>query len=360
MIKRQRIDYFLGANSGQGFSSLYDSFVSHEQGDFLWVIKGGAGCGKSSFMKMIGGAAERAGLEVEYVRCSGDPNSLDGVYIPSLKTAFMDGTAPHVADANLTAVDSAYIDLSQFYDVNAIANYKDELNALNFQCKLYYKKAYALLSAAASLKSGWLDTLALPQEKSNVKKRMERLCLREFGARRREPGTVTKRFLSAYTCLGRMGFPETAEFYCNRLYALESRCALDSLALNYIAQSALDAGYDILLCPDPLLPEKTEAVIIPALALGFVSADCPLGRNGEYKHIRLDSAIEKSREKELRPQQRRYEKSFSFLIEEATSALSDAKRVHDRLEQIYNPLVDFGGVYELVSEYLSRLGLSNI
>ena len=87
--------YFLGANAKHGFSSLYDNFVDLEGGDFLWVIKGGPGCGKSSFMKRIGQAAEEHGEAVEYIHCSGDPDSLDGVYLPKKRTAYVDGTAPH-------------------------------------------------------------------------------------------------------------------------------------------------------------------------------------------------------------------------------------------------------------------------
>ena len=78
------ISYFLGANSRDGFASLYSGFAAGE-GDRLHIIKGGPGTGKSGFMKKLGAAAERRGLDVEYVLCSGDPDSLDGVYIPALK-----------------------------------------------------------------------------------------------------------------------------------------------------------------------------------------------------------------------------------------------------------------------------------
>ena len=33
--------YFLGANTGKGFVSLYDEFCKPESGNFLYVIKGG-------------------------------------------------------------------------------------------------------------------------------------------------------------------------------------------------------------------------------------------------------------------------------------------------------------------------------
>lgn len=91
------ISYFLGANSYRGFYSLYDDLISLPDVSRLFIIKGGAGCGKSTFMKTIATAANDAGLDVERVLCSGDPESLDGIFIPRLKVAYVDGTAPHAA-----------------------------------------------------------------------------------------------------------------------------------------------------------------------------------------------------------------------------------------------------------------------
>lgn len=47
MEKLQNTSWFLGANSGNGFSSLYEGFCRAD-GDFLRVIKAGPGCGKST------------------------------------------------------------------------------------------------------------------------------------------------------------------------------------------------------------------------------------------------------------------------------------------------------------------------
>lgn len=107
--------YFLGGNTASGFVSFYGQFCRGPE-DFLWVIKGGPGCGKSSFMKTIGRAAENAGLDVEYVLCSGDPDSVDGVYLPALHTGYADGTAPHVLEAVTPGAAGLYLDLGQFYD----------------------------------------------------------------------------------------------------------------------------------------------------------------------------------------------------------------------------------------------------
>lgn len=82
------VNCFLGANSAGGFFSLYGGFCSGE-GDFLHLIKAGPGGGKSGFMRRVAQAAADHGYDTECVLCSGDPDSLDGVYIPALHVGFM-------------------------------------------------------------------------------------------------------------------------------------------------------------------------------------------------------------------------------------------------------------------------------
>ena len=52
--------FFLGANSEEGFFSLYDQLLGGRLDD-LMILKGGPGCGKSTFMRRVGAAMERAG-----------------------------------------------------------------------------------------------------------------------------------------------------------------------------------------------------------------------------------------------------------------------------------------------------------
>ena len=88
-------NFFLGANSGAGFQSLYEDFVSPEKNYDVMLLKGGPGVGKSSFMKHIARQAEAAGEDVECIWCSGDPDSLDGVRLPRINVVLVDATAPH-------------------------------------------------------------------------------------------------------------------------------------------------------------------------------------------------------------------------------------------------------------------------
>ncbi len=64
----------------------------------IFVIKGGPGVGKSTFMKWIENEMVNQGFDVEEHHCSSDPDSLDGLVIPSIGVALLDGTAPHIVD----------------------------------------------------------------------------------------------------------------------------------------------------------------------------------------------------------------------------------------------------------------------
>ena len=143
--------YFLGANTGSGFFSVYDDFCPPGSGVFLWVLKGGPGCGKSSFMKAIGRAAEEKGLDVEYVLCSGDPDSVDGVYVPAWRTAYVDGTAPHVREVPFPGASGAYLDLGQFYRSEELAPQLPKLMALTARYRAHYARAYEELRQAKAL-----------------------------------------------------------------------------------------------------------------------------------------------------------------------------------------------------------------
>lgn len=91
----QVTNFFAGANSGSGFQNLFSEILDLETARDMLVLKGGPGVGKNTFMREIGKTMEEAGTPVEYLWCSGDPGSLDGVVMPELRCAVVDGTAPH-------------------------------------------------------------------------------------------------------------------------------------------------------------------------------------------------------------------------------------------------------------------------
>jgi len=84
---------FPGGNTSKGFYSFYDQIIT-EDAERIFVVKGGPGVGKSSFMRTIGEQFVNEGYDVEFHYCSSDNRSLDGLVIKKANVALLDGTAP--------------------------------------------------------------------------------------------------------------------------------------------------------------------------------------------------------------------------------------------------------------------------
>lgn len=338
--------WFLGSNSGKGFFSLYDGFARGE-GDFLNIIKGGPGGGKSGFMKLIGQAAEFDGLSVEYIHCSGDPDSLDGVYVPEKKVGWVDGTAPHIMDPTVFGADGAYFNLGAYCDAAAVRALAPELTEITREYRSRYDRAYALLSAAVRVLPGLNGRMIGSDEISAARKRAVSAAEHEFPKRGKKQArpVLTRRMLGGLTCRKYVYAESTLTGICERIYLLDDRFGLAAPYLDELMTQALGRGLDCVACPLGVAPDRLQAVIVPELSLGFVAA----GHGAEfgfepYRRIRLDTAVDAGRIREERSRIRADEKLGEAMIDAAADSLAEAKKLHDRLESLYNPFVDFEGV----------------
>ncbi len=349
------LQVFLGGNTAHGFHSLYAGFAERTEEDFLWVIKGGPGCGKSTFMKRLAAAAESAGLGVERVLCSGDPSSLDGIYIPALHCGYVDGTSPHVIEAALPAAGALYLDLGSFYRPEELESRRGELSALFALYREQYRRAYELL-AAASAASPWRVPGLLTAETSQaVEARAAALARRHLGPDGDGRGERFC-FLSANTCAGRVSLSATAAALCPRLCTLDNELGLAPIFLERIRREARERGLAALVCPDPLEPERTEAVLLPERGLGFlaVTREAACGQTA-WRHLRLDAMADADAVRGLRGELREAARLRRAALEAATGALARARLLHDAVERIYNPHVDFDGVAALAGAHTAYL-----
>lgn len=94
----KRRDYYLGNNTPEGFFSYYKYILGQKEAEKIICIKGGPGTGKSTFMRKIGEVLLGQGEDVDFLHCSADSDSLDGIVLKTLKVAMVDGTSPHVID----------------------------------------------------------------------------------------------------------------------------------------------------------------------------------------------------------------------------------------------------------------------
>ena len=120
MTEQPQVRFFLGANSPAGFYSLYDQLIDRSRAEDYFLLKGGPGCGKSTLMRRVAARVEESGRAVEYILCSGDPDSLDAIVVPELGAAIVDATAPHVVEPKEPGVLERYVNLGACYDTAAL------------------------------------------------------------------------------------------------------------------------------------------------------------------------------------------------------------------------------------------------
>lgn len=339
--------YFLGANSARGFYSLYDGFTDPEGGDFLWVLKGGPGCGKSTFMRRIGAAAEQAGRRVEYIHCSGDPDSLDAVWLPELRLGYADGTAPHVLEPRYPGASGLYLDLGSFLDAGAMQGALGAAADLNRCYKAHYADAYRLLAAAAALRVKGQPGLVMDDERGRVREKAARFAAREL-PKGGGTGRLRERFVSALSCRGRVSLLDTEGL---RLVALDDRFGLGGEFLAVLAESAAQRGLDAVVCRDPLEPERIEALLLPERALAVVAEERPGARKAD-RRLHLDAIPNSTRLAPLRPALRARARESEALLARACASLAAAKALHDELEALYRPHVDFAGLDALTEDHI--------
>ena len=119
---------FLGGNTADGFKSYFDERLAPMKK--IYILKGGAGTGKSTLMKKVGDFAECEGLKTQLWYCSGDVKSLDGVCIVDKAIAIVDGTAPHVVEAKYPAVRDKLIALGDYIDEGKVLPHYEEIASI--------------------------------------------------------------------------------------------------------------------------------------------------------------------------------------------------------------------------------------
>lgn len=337
--------YFLGGNTPSGFHSLYHELSRPERMQALYILKGGPGCGKSTLMRRVARHARAAGLDTEEIPCSGDPDSLDGLLLPALGAAVVDGTAPHVVEPQCPGAVEQYVDLSRFYDRQALRPLKGELLSAAREYQGHYRQAYRCLRAAGALGEEVYAAARSPQAEEKLERRARGIVGREVKKTGGGEGRLSQRFLSALTCRGRLTLWETVEAQADRVYELRDRYGLAHHLLAPILSAALAAGHDAVACPDPMAPRRLAHLILPGLALAFVTStpEQPWPRR-PYRRLRLDAAAGAGPQPLNRPKLRFTQKVMAALEGDAVDALARAKAAHDALEGLYHPHVDFAGV----------------
>ena len=343
-------NFFAGANSGEGFRNLFDEIMLPEETYDMILLKGGPGVGKNTFMREVGKTFETAGADVEYLWCSGDPDSLDGVVIPSIRCAVVDATSPHVMEPKFPAAVDRYVNLGQFYDIAAAKVCCAEIRQRTQAYQKAYARAYHILKAARQVELEAICAVRDTAQTEKLDRRIEGILRQELGVRGNEEGNTKRRFLGSLTHRGYVWRFDSVETLCPRIYAIQDRFELAGGFLARIHAAAEHMGWNTIVCPSAEEMERIEHLLIPGLGLAFVTTKSGMEYPGKpFRKIHTDALAAENGKAAFQC------RMADLLRQEAIGALQEAKAEHDALEAIYNPYVDFEGVRALAALESGRL-----
>ncbi len=352
------IRYFLGAQTPAGFVTTTDDLYAPADGWRVYLLKGGAGTGKSGLLRRAYAQLVDAGEEVEVFCCSADPASLDAIRCEARKLFLLDATAPHAVEPQYWGAVEQPVALFTCTDESRLHPLAPQVIELTDACRDAHTRVRRHLQAAASLladnRRDQLDAL-LPDK---IRHTARSIARREWDSETSSGGQAKRRFLSAVTPEGIVTLYGTLQTLCSRIYTIEDDygAAADCL-LGELTRLATAAGLDCLCCPCPLFPQgAAQHLLIPSLGLGFTTsnrfhkADFPVYRRLHATRFADTDMLDHKRQR-LRFRQR----AATELLSAATAAAAEAKGYHDRLEQLNGTAVNWTQYEELVTAFLQNI-----
>ena len=346
---------FPGGNTAKGFFSYYDNIIGSDA-TRLFIIKGGPGVGKSSFMKKIGNIMIDNGYDVEFHQCSSDNNSLDGIKIPSLNIAMIDGTAPHVVDPKHPGGVDEILNFGDFWDEEGMRKNRDQIVSITSELGKLYKRVYRFISAAKSIRDDMesiyreaLDkgqfNLALNQLKTDIFSDIPYMDIE---------GKTRHLFGSAYAPGGIIDYYETIiDTMENVIYINSSYIEGTTWALEYIVNEAIKRGMFVEVYHEPMVETNIETILIPDLNLALTSSE-------KYKELNVNIFdINALLNKDILFKNEDILNEDNLLIDDLLNkGLNNvliAKKEHDILEKSYVPNMDFKKIDIFRDEMIKKI-----
>lgn len=348
----QAIRTFLSANGADGFMSLYPRFF---EGKDQYVVKGGPGTGKSTMMKSVAKESLHNGYFTEYIYCSSDAQSLDGVYIAALNSVICDGTAPHTADPKYPGACGEIFNLSECWNSKELKKSKDEIIELNKKISACYKKAYRYLKAAGCVYEDKRQISAAFFDKTKADEFTRQFIRKYIPDKNKTRGAYLDRYLSSFTPQGYVTFKDTIYTFADNICVIKDNYGLSHILIETFADAAASAGYDVYRFLDPLLPEQSLHIAIPELDLAVVTS-CkkstfePLNmRTVKIERFLSDEIFDVKNK--LKYADRIIEMSENCALEQ----IKQAKQMHDDLEDIYIGAMDFDKAARMTAFAMTKI-----
>ncbi|MFJ8262631.1 PRK06851 family protein [Rummeliibacillus sp. NPDC094406] len=350
-MKGKEWHYFAGGNTAKGFYSQFDSnFAVLEK---VFILKGGPGNGKSTLMKNLASAFQEKGNDVEYIHCSSDSDSIDGIIFPAIKIGIVDGTAPHIIEPKVPGAIEEYVNLGVAWDSQQLSAKKDAIIHLISEKEEAYASAYQAFADALAIHDEWETIYISNMDYEKLNNLTEELKSFFFGEIvLNKEANVRHRFLGAATPKGAVDFIPNLTSDIRKRYFLKGRPGSGkSTLLKKLASTAESKGFDVEIYHCGFDPNSLDMLIFRELGIAIFDSTAPHeyfpNREGDEIIDLYNVAIYPETDEMFEDQIATISARYREKMNEGTAYLADAKKSHEQLEDIYKRYVNFKIVEEI-------------
>ncbi len=344
--------YFAASNSSQGFCSYYRECFDHPRVDRVYAVKGGPGTGKSRFLREVAGTGERRGWHCEYIYCSSDPDSLDGVILSrgQSSVALMDATAPHVYEPSHPGVREEIVNLGEFWNADFLRAHGERIEHLCREKSAAYRMCYRYLAGAGEVMENRRELVGGCLHREKIKRAAQKLmCGIPRGA-----GYDPKPALMG--SLGMKGRVRLDTFcrLSRRLVAIEPYHGVEDHFMDALLWECRERELEVRISRDPVLPWRADGLLLPRDGVAFVIRE----EKEAYPEARLFSTrrfADAGKMRRVREGVTYAERCYRAMVGGAEECLESAEEAHFALEEIYVSAMDFTKKESFTKDFCRRL-----
>ncbi len=333
--------YFASMNTSKGFQNYFSNVFNTNELKKVYILKGGPGTGKSSFMKHIAEHEIAHGNQVEFFLCSSDPSSYDGIIIQEKKIAILDGTAPHNYDPHFPGVVEEIINLGEFWDAERLLHKKSEIIDLITKKNNLYQRSYHFLSAYGKICDEILSYIKKQILSKKMAKNIKVQASLVFSKNEKSKETIRN---IETICKDGVLKLNTFEKICEKIWIVEDYYFSAYLYMNALYELAKIGKQEFIISYSPLFPNLPNAIYFPEEKACFVVGKRDYDgeiNHKEYHYINMKRFLKMETIKEAKSKLKFTEKCSLELLNGAIESFKEAGLKHKETEAYYIAAMNF-------------------
>jgi hypothetical protein len=349
MNSRGTIRYiFTSTNSSQGFCSYIPDLVKNLR--MTYFLKGAAGSGKSTFIRLLGESLAQHGYEIEFWLSAADAVNPEGVYIPRLEVAVVCGNWEKHLDPLYPGATGRIINLDDFHDKDRLRRRASEIIELVNNLHDEKQAVYRFLKIGKTLKEEIKKPVVNRLNIEKLKHLAEDLKHQIFTPRNGEKHY----FALAFTAEGLIDYVEEISKDCRKRYILRGPSGSGkSTVLEEIARSGREQGLPLEYYHCGLEPDQLSMIIICNLQVAIIDAgNIELSVKPWDIIIDMQTCLEPPLAPETSPETSETMRTYEDLLQQAQAQMEKVQDTLKQLKKIYTESMDFAGLDALREQLL--------